>query len=172
MGQLRDLTGQRFGDVVVVKRLGSVRYETSTSPTWECICGCGSTFATTSRSLLRGQAHCRPCVRKRSRGRSSGFDPANPIPCTCADWGEPNCPKHKKREATEKKKQGFAVMAPERVREIAQKGGLEAQRRGVGHRWTREEASVAGRKGGAVLRMRCECEEWGLPNCPVHRTEN
>jgi uncharacterized protein len=47
------------------------------------------------------------------------------------------------------KPRGFAAMPPERVREIAAMGGRAAQSSGApGHRWTREEAIVAGRKGG------------------------
>jgi general stress protein YciG len=56
----------------------------------------------------------------------------------------------------EKRKQGFATMTPEQRREVARKGGIAAQRQGVAHRWDREEASIAGRKGGraSVLRRR------------------
>lgn len=48
------------------------------------------------------------------------------------------------------KDRGFAAMDPERQREVASKGGKEAQRRGTGRRWTREQAVEAGRKGGKV----------------------
>lgn len=49
-----------------------------------------------------------------------------------------------------KKRQGFASMSPERRKEIASKGGLAAQATGKAHRWTPEEASLAGKKGGSV----------------------
>lgn len=45
-------------------------------------------------------------------------------------------------------KRGFAAMTPERRREIAQKGGLEAQRSGRGHRYNVDEARLYGRMGG------------------------
>ena len=45
---------------------------------------------------------------------------------------------------------GFQDRSPEQRREIAAKGGRAAQRAGTAHRWTREEASAAGRKGGGA----------------------
>ena len=48
--------------------------------------------------------------------------------------------------------QGFAKMSPERQREIARKGGIEAHRKGTAHEWTTEEARKAGSKGGAISR--------------------
>lgn len=47
---------------------------------------------------------------------------------------------------------GFASMTPERRREIASAGGRAAHEQGTAHRWTREEAREAGRKGGAAKR--------------------
>lgn len=47
-----------------------------------------------------------------------------------------------------KGKQGLASLSPERRREIASQGGRAAHRKGTAHRWTSEEAKVAGRKGG------------------------
>ena len=48
-------------------------------------------------------------------------------------------------------KRGFAVMDPERVKEIASKGGKAAQTKGTGRRWTKEQATAAGRKGGVKV---------------------
>jgi general stress protein YciG len=45
-------------------------------------------------------------------------------------------------------KRGFALLTPEKVRELAQRGGREAQKRGTAHIFTTEEAKIAGRKGG------------------------
>jgi len=47
-----------------------------------------------------------------------------------------------------KKKRGFAAMDPEKVREIAHRGGLAVHARGTAHRFTSEQAVEAGRKGG------------------------
>lgn len=46
------------------------------------------------------------------------------------------------------KGQGFAALDEERMREIASSGGRASWRKGVAHRWTREEAREAGKKGG------------------------
>ena len=46
---------------------------------------------------------------------------------------------------------GFSTMDPARHREVAASGGRKAQRLGVAHKFTKEEARAAGRKGGAVV---------------------
>lgn len=53
---------------------------------------------------------------------------------------------------TEKKKQGFAVMDPAKVRELARQGGVAAHVAGTGYEWTPEQAREAGRKGGLKSR--------------------
>lgn len=45
-------------------------------------------------------------------------------------------------------KKGFASMDKTRQREIAQMGGRAAQAKGTAHRFTSEEAKLAGEKGG------------------------
>jgi uncharacterized protein len=52
--------------------------------------------------------------------------------------------------SNEKKKQGFALLSPERISEIGRKGGLAATKLGVAHHFTKEEASIAGRLGGLM----------------------
>lgn len=47
-----------------------------------------------------------------------------------------------------KRKRGFALLTQERRREIAQQGGLASQASGHAHRFTEEEARLAGQKGG------------------------
>lgn len=39
-------------------------------------------------------------------------------------------------------------MSPERQREIASQGGRAAHEQGVAHEWNRDEARLAGKKGG------------------------
>ena len=46
-------------------------------------------------------------------------------------------------------KRGFASMSPEKLKEIASKGGKTAHQMGKAHLFTKEEASAAGKKGGA-----------------------
>ena len=44
--------------------------------------------------------------------------------------------------------QGFAKMDETTRREIASMGGRAAHEKGTAHEWSREQARVAGRKGG------------------------
>lgn len=54
---------------------------------------------------------------------------------------------------------GFALMDPERRRELASKGGRSVHEKGTGHEWTLDEAREAGRKGGTEsMRRRREKE--------------
>lgn len=69
-----------------------------------------------------------------------------------------------------KSNRGFASMSPEKRREIAAKGGKAAHAMGRAHKWTFEEASAAGKKGGgktAELYMKRRLEklenEYGDP---------
>ena len=43
---------------------------------------------------------------------------------------------------------GLASMSQEKQRAIASQGGKAAHAQGKAHTWTREEAQIAGRKGG------------------------
>jgi general stress protein YciG len=54
-------------------------------------------------------------------------------------------------EQKEKRKSGFASMDPEKQRAIAVKDGKACHAKGTAHTFTREEASAAGEKGGAVV---------------------
>lgn len=47
---------------------------------------------------------------------------------------------------------GFASMDRAKQREIASKGGKAAHKAGTAHEWTKEEAAVAGKKGGMATR--------------------
>jgi len=79
---------------------------------------------------------------------------------TDARTGGPACP-NEECNVTEliiKRRQGFASMDPEKLRQISQKGGHTAQQRGSAHRWTAEEARRAGRKGGRARRHRREAD--------------
>lgn len=46
-----------------------------------------------------------------------------------------------------KRKRGFALMPPEKLRAVSSAGGKAAQLRN-GHKWTSDEAKAAGAKGG------------------------
>ena len=53
-------------------------------------------------------------------------------------------------------RRGFALMDPERQREIARKGGKAAHEKGTAHQFTPDEAREAGRKGGMVVSQQRE----------------
>jgi general stress protein YciG len=59
-------------------------------------------------------------------------------------------------------KRGFASMTPEQRKAVASKGGKAAWAQGVGHKWTPDEARIAGKKGG--LRMRAPGKRGSKPN--------
>lgn len=52
------------------------------------------------------------------------------------------------------KRRGFAALDPERRREISRLGGQAAHAQGTAHRFTSEEASAAGKKGGVAPHVR------------------
>jgi general stress protein YciG len=58
------------------------------------------------------------------------------------------------QQRTGKSTRGFASMDPERRRQVASSGGRTAHQQGVAHKWSREEASAAGRKGQELRRRR------------------
>ena len=51
---------------------------------------------------------------------------------------------------TPKKKRGFAAMSPEKRAAISALGGKKAHELGVAHRYTSEEATLAGKTGGTA----------------------
>ena len=57
-----------------------------------------------------------------------------------------------------KSRRGFAGMDPAVVRKLARKGGKAAHEQGTAHEFTREEARIAGRKGGLAPHPRCAAE--------------
>ena len=54
-------------------------------------------------------------------------------------------------EQRPKQKRGFALLAPEDLRELARQGGTTSQANGTANRWTSESARVAGRMGGRTI---------------------
>lgn len=62
MGQLRDLTGQRFGKLTAVKMLD--KRDAWGSVIWECSCDCGQRVEIRSRSLTSGNAKSCGCLNK------------------------------------------------------------------------------------------------------------
>ena len=59
--RFKDLTGQRFGRLVVVDYLGQDKHRRST---WQCQCDCGNEVSTSSLSLKRGDRKSCGCRRR------------------------------------------------------------------------------------------------------------
>ena len=52
------------------------------------------------------------------------------------------------KQSMPKSKRGFASMKPEKRRAAQSRGGVSAHKQGKAHEWTREEAKIAGMRGG------------------------
>jgi general stress protein YciG len=65
-------------------------------------------------------------------------------------------------ETTPKSRKGFASMDPEKRRLIAQAGGRKAHAVGTAHKWTSEQAKLAGKKGAAIRTARRALLKTGL----------
>ncbi len=69
MGNLIDLTGQRFGRLVVLGREGNARIgkDGQYRPAWRCICDCGTECIVAGTNLRSGNTKSCGCLRKRGR---------------------------------------------------------------------------------------------------------
>lgn len=67
---------------------------------------------------------------------------------TEANQTETTAKEAEKTGETPRKRRGFAAMDPRLVSELASRGGKAAQRAGTAHRFSSDEARIAGRKGG------------------------
>lgn len=59
---VEDLSGKRFGKLVVIKRVGTSSW--GKYATWECHCDCGGTKITASQTLKRGKVKSCGCINK------------------------------------------------------------------------------------------------------------
>lgn len=71
MGTLIDLTGQIFGDVIVIERDKSIK---SKEAYWKCQCSCGKIFSTRGSSLRQGKTLSCGCKRNSLAKRSLSDD--------------------------------------------------------------------------------------------------
>lgn len=77
-------------------------------------------------------------------------------------------------ERPKKGKRGFASMTPQKRKQIASMGGVASQKKGTAHRFSPDEVSEMGRKGGkankkytiAELRIRALNEYGHEPGIP------
>ena len=60
MGKIQDLTGIRFGRLLVINR----EYVGNRNPKWKCVCDCGKEHITTGSSLRSGDSKSCGCLRK------------------------------------------------------------------------------------------------------------
>jgi len=72
-----NLTGQRFGKLIVVERAGNFLYGTKVKNSrWRCICDCSNECFVNGASLRRGKTKSCGCLRKelglRSRANNGG----------------------------------------------------------------------------------------------------
>lgn len=76
MSRIIDLTGRRFGKIVVLRREGTYHWRSGSCPSWLCKCDCGRTIVVLGPNLRRGQASC-TCIFVRhgeySRGLSAEY---------------------------------------------------------------------------------------------------
>ncbi|HVJ93443.1 MAG TPA: KGG domain-containing protein [Labilithrix sp.] len=66
------------------------------------------------------------------------------------------------------RRRGFAAMDPERVKQIASKGGRAAHAAGTAHQFSSDEARIAGKKGGMAPHVR----RGGVRRQPVAERSN
>jgi len=60
-----DLTGTKFGNLVVIERAGTRTYPNGkTQPTWACRCNCGNTVVITGSNLKSGNTSSCGCLRR------------------------------------------------------------------------------------------------------------
>lgn len=66
MSALIDLTGRRFGRLLVLRREGSRRYDDGFKvvPLWRCRCDCGMEVLVEGTNLRRGMTRSCGCLRR------------------------------------------------------------------------------------------------------------
>lgn len=67
MGRLVDLTGQRFGRLVVLNRVDDYRPPNDPDkmqPCWRCVCDCGQVVIAQGNNLKRGGTRSCGCLRR------------------------------------------------------------------------------------------------------------
>ena len=69
MGIVKDISGQRFGNLVAVKRTGKM--DSGRHSIWLCKCDCGTEFEVSINNLSSGNTTSCGCIRKLSNGVNS-----------------------------------------------------------------------------------------------------
>mgnify|MGYP006055992023 FL=1 len=70
MPKFKDLTGQRFGYLTVIKKAGKNK---SDKILWLCKCDCGNEKICIGNDLITGRTKSCGCLRKKGSQRTHGF---------------------------------------------------------------------------------------------------
>jgi ribosomal protein S27E len=70
MSKLKDITGQRFGRLIVLCREGS---STSGIAKWRCRCDCGNERIVYGRNLRNGNTQSCGCLQKERAGKAAAI---------------------------------------------------------------------------------------------------
>ena len=65
MGKLRDLTGQKFGHLLVLERAEDKIYKSKKAVCWKCKCNCRNIVIVQSSNLVTGNSTNCGCIRKK-----------------------------------------------------------------------------------------------------------
>lgn len=90
---LKDMTGLRFGRLVVLNYAGSVKVPNGTKTFWNCICDCGTTTRVGAWSLRKGSTQSCGCFARdsvaeqfRTHGHAAGRSHGHPVSLTYKSW--------------------------------------------------------------------------------------
>lgn len=81
MGAFIDLTGEKYGKLQVLHRIGTK----NDSPLWECVCDCGNLKEATARSLRTGNTRSCGCIHS---AQLADRNRNNKVHGGCADYKE------------------------------------------------------------------------------------
>ena len=62
MSRMVDITGQKFGYLVAIRRIGNRKYPSGSLSVWECKCDCGKTTEVTLSALRTGNTRSCGCL--------------------------------------------------------------------------------------------------------------
>lgn len=100
---LKDLTGQKFSRLTVIKRIGTQK---NRKPLWLCLCDCGNTCCVTSSDLITGHSRSCGCYQKEVAAKSISKTASKQIGELSPAWRggisfEPYCQKFNKKKKEE-----------------------------------------------------------------------
>lgn len=60
----KDISNQRFGRLIALKRVGTEKYNGGARAVWECVCDCGNTINVRGSALTTGNTKSCGCLQK------------------------------------------------------------------------------------------------------------